>query len=359
MAHDKNIYGRISPYSGPQAVLDGKCYKFFVRFDDNKNSFDKRYIEYLDSIKNNADYARDDICNSFAKTFDLPVKTIDDSAIFSDLWKALKQDDCTYQIYCRDLIEDGYIPKYVSCLVKENGILGNLKECIGSRLCNYMGIETVYNMMQAMVVSDGEAQANGFETRNTHLISVDFIPNGFEFASLEHLQMNVNPEDSLEKNLRIACTMWYYYMSRDLGITLTKRQIDNFERDFCMQYLFRRVLCHEGDYKGKNVGVLYSKDHKTFHLAPSFDMEFLFCDDCPTIEEDIQFIAKRYPAEMLGFASRLKQAMEEDAFSKIIDSMPQFPLFTADMKKIKESLWQNSVQICEICNNIHFYDRQL
>lgn len=340
MPHDKNVFGRINPYSSPFEELDGKCYKYFVRFNDNKSDFDKSYMEAIDR---NVRQVRGD---------DVPIKTIEDSCVFRELWTSLNQEHCNYEVYCRELIEGGYIPKYVSCLVKENNVFGNLKECIGSRLANYMGINTVFNMMQGIIVSSGEASANGFELNDINLISVDFIPDEYNFASLEHLNMDIQPNDSLERNLKVAGSMWFFFMAKKLNIKLDRKQIDDFERDFSMQYLFRRCLCNEGDYKAKNIGVLYSKDGKCFHLAPSFDMEFLFCDHCPTTEEDLTFINKKYPAELLGFIKMLERAFEEDAFNKIIDRMPKYLLFKEEMEKIKVMLNANARRICDYYNNI-------
>ena len=346
MLHDKDIFSRVQPYKSDETVLDGKCYKYFIRMNDNKNKYHKAFMS---AIENNIAQRQNCEC---------PKKTVEDSAIFGELWQNKINGNSSYVTYCDELFDQStsgyYIPHFVSCLVKNNAVMSNYKECLGSRLSNLMGVPTVFNTMQAMVVSDGEARSLGFETNNLNLISVDFIPNGYEFESFEHLDLGINPDNSLESNLKIASSMWYYFISRSLGVKLDRKQVETFERDFCLQYLFRRGLCHEGDFRARNVGVLYSTELQKFYLAPNFDMEYLFVEKCTTLQQDMMYISKNFPGLVEGFVNRLRYVKENDLIKKTIDKLPRVSTyaFAGEVGIIQTILNNNIDEICNVYDNM-------
>lgn len=357
MVHEKDIFHRISPYYGKQDELDGRLYKYFVRFEDNKQAYNQKLLDYLMASKKNADNIYNMDSDNSVKDDEMmvfPIKTIDDSVNFKELWKAYEDPNCSYDIYCRDLVDihhnggEIYYPSNVSCLVKYSSILSNLRECIGSRLSNMMGISTVFNIMQSMIISDGQAKSFGFESDGSKLISVDFIPYDWNFISLEHLDLQMDYLDSLETILKNISGIWFYYLSIKLGVELDRYQVERFERDFSMQYLFRRGLCGEGDYKAKNVGALYNTNLKRFKLAPNLDMEFLFEDDCLSLEQDIKLINKRYPSALRGFVKRLQYLIANNKMDELVDQMPQYLIFKDELKRIKAVLNQNGNKIIEI-----------
>ena len=346
MENDKDIFSRVQVYKSDDTILDGKCYKYFIRMNDNKNKY---HTELMSAIEDNILQKQDT---------PLPKKTIEDSVIFSELWQNKINGNSSYVTYCDELLDgrngEYYIPNYVSCLVKSNDVMANYKECLGSRLSNLMGIPTVFNTMQAMVISDGEARSLGFETDNLKLISVDFIPSGYEFESFEHLDLGINPDNSLESNLKIASSMWYYYIGRSLGVKLDRQQVQTFEKDLCLQYLFRRGLCHEGDYRARNVGVLYSSELQKFYLAPNFDMEYLLSGSCPTLKQDMMYINSRFPGLVDSFISRLNVVRDNDLIKGTFAKLPKMSTFAfaAEIGIMEAMLNKNIDEMLDIYSSI-------
>ena len=106
----KKTDGRIEDYAvtDQEDVIGGHHEKTFVRIDDNTSRFDRK----VQSGKSQSE------------------KKFVDSEFFADLYRALSKNGCHYVTYLNDLVatkspKDRYIPKFVSCLRKENGNEGD------------------------------------------------------------------------------------------------------------------------------------------------------------------------------------------------------------------------------------------
>lgn len=228
--------------------------KGFVRLDDNTDERNRRLKTSAISSK----------------------KTAKDSLFFGDLFRSLMKKDNHYITYLNDSFKcpksEMIVPDHVSCLLKNYaGILPErcYFECVGSRLANSLGVDTVYNVAIASTY-DEDYDSTEYDT----LISVDYVPYGYKTENMLDLGLGFD-EDSKLSDIMDTIDATMPDIAKKKKLKITPERISNLKEQFALQYLFRTLICEDYDFQDKNVSILMG-DNGDFRLGPAYDMEFLF-----------------------------------------------------------------------------------
>lgn len=193
---------------------------------------------------------------------------------FNDLIREIKRNpNSSYQTaYTREEIENDQIPQYLSVVIKEPSNINSLEaEVFSSRILNYFGLPVVYNRRIDQPIP------NFFSRR--YLMSVDFIRPYERFYSLGHIVPTAidNGEVGrvLENGLKetMSCVMASIKkILNDKAVPFDKIQIDEIRKELFRMILARYIFLGDIDFRNGNIGLLIDDKHKTFRLAPNFDM---------------------------------------------------------------------------------------
>lgn len=295
---------RIEKYSNAttKESIGGTQKKQFVRINDDK------------AIKQNLNNSR-------------TAKKVEDSVLFRELFESLMTGKSSYKTYLNEMFvgDNGqpfkdvevYVPSYVSVLqkdVEDNKWL--YTEVIGSRLGNLMGIDTVFNTIIHLTNC-------GDSLYRSRLLSVDYVPRGYETISLYEMGIDecgeLTPLVTFLDKLRKA----FPSLAKKHGIKITPARMQEFLDAFSEQYLFKCCMCSDTDFDTNNVDILYNRTTGNFRLAPLFDMEGIFgmvCSDLkPNLEQKylmsstIKYLVENNPKLLKDFMNRAnKMALSSD-----------------------------------------------
>lgn len=257
-------------------------------------------------------------------------KTLDDISCCVDLFRTLRSKNNHYITAFNELSDSRnsqpYIPEKIPVLGKavrnnEDGVYG---EVVGSRLSQLMGYDTVYNFAPTFKSDDVylplKKCANYEETlRRKTVFSVDFLPYGWEHYTFNDIigGRGARNNNSLQQYLNMFKIILPLAFRAKFGFELTDDQISKIQREYVAQYLYRIVLCRDGDYFARNAGIMFNADTKDVRLLPNFDMECCFSDmfssdECrqkedENIQKTIEFCAENYPDILQEFVSRIRK----------------------------------------------------
>ncbi|MGN0961866.1 MAG: hypothetical protein ACI4PF_06700 [Christensenellales bacterium] len=291
----KDLQKRYEYYSNPltKKEIGGSEKKFFVRINDNKVLSDENNEE-LQSSK----------------------KEIVDSVFFRELYESLMSGQSSYQTYLNDLFLDDngkprdkndiYVPKFVSVMIKEiPEDIWLYAEVVGSRLANLLKIPVVYTIAPCGFNKTAK-QKLGLEGQN--LMSVDFVPEGYEVENLEEMGFSDCGGRTQIANFIDTIKLEMPKIAEKYGLKVTPERMDKFLKDFCLQYLFRSCLCGDCDCDVNNYGIFYNSETGDFRLSPVFDMEGCFSEELTSnseqmykVRKSIAYINKLYPDLLKDF----------------------------------------------------------
>jgi hypothetical protein len=262
----------------------------------------------------------------------LPEKTIQDSAIFNELFASLMSCDNHYITSFNNLFSDKkqkpYIPKFVPVLAKiplhKSDTL--CAEVIGSRLSSAVGCDTVFNIAPRYT-----RQKNEFLDIDKHtLFSVDFLPYGWDYSIFNDLTGKFGvmqcPLKMFLKQMDDRMPKQFYEMYK---IQLKPAQIEKIKREFVKQYLFRVCLCNDRDFGTHNSGVMFNEKAKEIRLLPNFDMEYMFYEPAGKFEERrikdaFDFCNQEYKDILDEFVTRVK-GVNKGRLKKIVNDSMEIP----------------------------------
>ena len=344
---------------------------------------DKTFVRIDDDILN---YKR--ICESAEQLNRSPrPKTITDSRYFAGLFKSLQSGDCHYATIYNELVNppdksEGYLPKFVSCLVKEfsneartqiqfdQTYIGFILEpiyceVVGSRLANALGIKTVYNIP----ISQYEASIFGDYPKYDTVLSVDFEREGdftrlftdfFKNISMTEVLMHEEALTLLDRTLmRIGA--WK-------DIPNWREVVDETKRELVMQCLFKWLLCGDLDSDAKNYGIIIytNTNPETGEMEKTLGMGAMPCLDYELIMAYVnnpyadkqaravfENLSKNMPDVLDEFMSRVVNLRNSGELENILKNsmvVPpivyenKIPMMHKCIEKLEE-LWKESVII--------------
>jgi len=339
----KDLSKRIERYAPngetDRSFLGGHTKKDFVRIDDDKEKFSKEQLAFENKL----------------------TKSIKDSDFFVELFKDLSKGNSHYCTYMNSLIvglpkEEIYIPKYVSCLLKDLFDIEQsyISECVGCRLANELGVNTVFNIAHERPLEAWQSkdEFNGYD----YLISVDYIPSGYTNRTLQSLDV-LFTEDSTLGDIMQKIDLFFKKYARSYELNVTEENLMQFKKDFARQYLFRQFVCEDDDFTAKNVGMLIS-ENGDFTLAPCFDMEFLFYGKKAVryyeafAKNTIVYLKSNMPDVLMDFVNACVKAQKSGRIEKIFRKT----LPNAERREIERMLKQTTdniikfKQLCDIPN---------
>lgn len=325
---------RIEKYSNALSHGDIGGYhhlpKEFVRIDDNTNTRNKR------------------IHNSY-----VPIKkTAKDSLFFRDLFRSLMSNENHYITYLNDSFKckksEIVIPDHVSCLLKSYMDIGGERcyfECVGSRLANALGIDTVYNIAIAST-HDEYDNTPQYDT----LISVDYVPYGYRTESMVDLGIDFN-EDTYLVQIMQELDDKLPQIAQKEKLNLTLEKANRLKEQFALQFLFRTLICEDYDFVSKNVSILMGEDGD-FRLGPAYDMELL-CDGAKSqgyyndmAEASLTYMMNNMPKTLEKFMRRLEEKYNSHELESII--MNTLDISTGIKNYVKKSVMRNCCRLKDI-----------
>lgn len=281
------------------------------------------------------------------------------SELFGGLVSELQNNKNTsYITHVNELIKDGYIPEYLSVLIKDGGVLeGNIREVVSSRILNYFGVPTTYETL---------ARGSGNQAVNHYVLSADFIGSPIdEFYTLDELGIMVynTPLENIVTDMNKLLNT--FYRSRRLFNfgAIDRSQFDvqkeQVIEDFLYGYIVRRYVLDNRDLHGDNIGVIIRKDDLSISLAPNYDFEqtlehIAIIDDTSTID-NIKFVRFMYPHIFAKFLNKLKDFRETKStsgkplYEEIIDNAVSNDYMS---QSIKEACEYNIQKALDVCNYI-------
>ena len=294
-----DIESRIYEYDNASEIsdiYDGHLKKRAVRIDDNTDALNRRQAKTEETIK----------------------KTTKDSLIFGGLFRSLMGKDNHYFTYLNSSFEGAkksemVIPKFVSCFVKQaqGNAKGCYSECVGSRLANLLGVNTVYNMtLQSTEPDEFDDEYPDYDT----IISVDYVPFGYTPETFEDLGIRFDEDTSLEKIFSLIDTR-FKHIANEYGLEKSIDKLAQLKRDFAFQFLFRALVCEDYDFCSQNTAMLLG-DSGDFKLAPCFDMELVFSGEKSAMyykafaTETIEYMSEVMPEVLAEFMSRYGSAVK-------------------------------------------------
>ena len=207
--------------------------------------------------------------------------------------------DCGYKTYVNNVIKEGFIPKHISCMVKQvryfnlygtNQQIKNenfsdevyaYKETLASQILNYYGCPTVYNLLLKTKDFRGEDEYK--------VISADFMQEGQTFLTFAEYDCSLSTLKESIKNIKEKILKKIK--------TIDESEKKKFIEDFVLSYLVRIYILMDFDFSNSNIGVLIDTDNRK--LSPiNFDFEQSFYEADPSISEIVEileYVKTTYP----------------------------------------------------------------
>ena len=342
--------------------------KQYIEDDFDKNLNGEKYLVGYVSGHTKKDFVRiNDCADAFKKDIEdkfIWKKTIKDSKYLGELFESMRQDNCSYVTYFDDLIkgkseDDVYYPNYVSCLAKVYAAYDPICACevIGSRLANAMGIRTVYNFVSPKKNTFLIAGVFDYPI-DSYMFSVDYMKPDYQIVSFESLGIEFNSRDIIADNLdKLHISLRNF--ARNNGRLISIDDIENIKRNFCIEYLFKRILCGDADFYGRNVDIMFNTKTGKFELAPSHDYEYIFDEEeeYPTIgsiRDSFIQIDREFPGLVDEFYKKVMTLNENGVFSKVFD---QKYFYEPEYRLDYYSRFQNNISYFKMAYELAYLDK--
>lgn len=211
------------------------------------------------------------------------------------------------------------IPEHVSCLIKNFSDIGADRcffECVGSRLANLLGVDTVYNIALC-TEKDEELDYTEYNL----LLSVDYVPYGYRTETLQELGIQFNedtPLSTIMKNIDANLPK----IAKQENIQLTNKMIDDIKTSMAKQFLYRALVCEDYDFEAKNFSLLIGESD--MRMGPTYDMELLF-DGAKSqayyeamANNAFEYMSQNMPSALDEFMSRLQEKHKNGDISHVV-----------------------------------------
>lgn len=291
------IEGKDYIYQSNLVTFGGSLRKDYVCLNDDTFSFQYRERFYNPDLK----------------------KTPKDSQFFEYLFERLKTGESSFRTYLGDLPvgENGHIPSNVNCFIKGirglRGDYGILGEVASPRIADLLGVDTIYNT--ALAFDDEydcyDRDDDFYYLNYESILSVDATPPGYTFQDMDTLGIIFSwTDESLKSILNRIEYCLKHIVADKYKLVMDAPLVKQFMNDFVKQYLFKIVLCSDGDFWEPNVGVLIGQDGD-FKLAPMFDFEHMF-DSRITPDEYYKIVKTTFDfCQNNGYADVLQDFMQK------------------------------------------------
>lgn len=249
--------------------------------------------------------------------------------------------NCSFKTMYNDLIQkDGYTPKFFSAIVKDchGQYSGITSEIFGSKMANLLGIPTNYAF--GIKYNDGQKHAypNGKVLDYFAVASIDYLSQGQEiemFCDIDKFKEIFNNHDLNTKQANKEIKQLGFHRAKDetsledwmkyINSSLENRYPDGvdqesykqFVNDFVQSYLFRVVLCEDGDFACYNCGILTEENSNKFSMIPNTDMEGLLNNRKYEIIVDTMKSKKKFVRNAVESCRRLYPEILDEFISKL------------------------------------------
>ncbi len=259
--------------------------------------------------------------------------------------------DCSYQTCFGDKLKDvSNCPKYIPVMLKS---FGNAKkyvynEILASRICNEMGVPTVYNTSY----TDGDKE---------YLLSVDFLPHGERILDMEDLVYEVKDYEYFNIEQLLSCThnvsddlfdiFEVLHMNKSRGRNSAwKYDKTKYYEDFIMHYLVRTYIIKDMDFFPKNCCNIVDKDNN-MRFGPMYDCEIAFSLDVRGGQNiaSIAYIKKHYPEIFAKFCQRYNALMDRKTLNKLFADIDNKE-YVKTSKKYLQDCYNNFDNVCIYAN---------
>ena len=170
--------------------------------------------------------------------------------------------NCSYITYINKVVKEGIVPEKLAVMDKESDVLSVSKEAIATRILNYFGVPTSFNLPAKL-------------KDEYHSLSVDFISENEEFIELYTLLPPTEGEYFIEKTYRIIEIVEYYLkkLYKDEQPEKFKDNLEKFKRDLVVSFFVRQFVLGDVDCNMVNTGLLINTETWDFKLI-NFDLEW-------------------------------------------------------------------------------------
>ena len=237
-----------------------------------------------------------------------------DSSIFSELIDDLQHfPGCGYVTTENGAIRNGFIPKRLSCLVKNQNPGQKSKmndpeyagrEALASRVLNLYGCATPFNLLIKDLSIDDD-----YPYRT---LSVDMVSEYFEpFA-----RFKCEFQGGLKKNVTQIKKQLTQYKNI-IGEDAVNDDLERICHDYSYSYLVRKLLLHDGDFDEVNAGILIENGKLKY---TNFDYECSFFDYfvSPSYKATLEYVRTDFPDAYARF--RFITELTHKALSEMIDN---------------------------------------
>lgn len=296
-------------------------------------------------------------------------KTLRDSLFFRELFKSLMSKESYYKTYLNELFNvkkksEIHIPDNISCFVKNIEESKDLcyipdvnetcyYECVGSRLANLMGVDTVFNI--AVKSMDNIWFYDRIPNFST-IVSVDYVPFGYKEVSLSELDIDFDENTCLDVILERIEKKWNDF-SKQYNLENSPEKFRQIKEKFALQYLFRNLMCEDYDFAARNASILVG-DNGDFRLAPCYDMEQFFWGKRESdyyrrhAKENIKYLLDNMPHVLKSFMSRYCEVLHNGQLENVVKNSLKVDQIISD--RTFEHVCQNFIFLQNIMSEMMF-----
>lgn len=185
------------------------------------------------------------------------------SSKFDDMIKEIQHnEECSYITCVNNILKSGLCPKRISVMDKESDEQSVKNEAIATKLLNYFGVPTSYNLPAK-------------NKDKFHTISVDFNSENEEFVELYSLLPATEKEYFIEKTYRIVEVVEYYLkkMFNNENVVNFEKNLDKFRKNLVTSFFIRQFILGDIDCNMTNAGLLVNTETWNFKFV-NFDLEW-------------------------------------------------------------------------------------
>lgn len=255
--------------------------------------------------------------------------------------------DCTYQTCYGDALKDSSkCPKYIPVMLKYFGKAKEYvnNEILSSRICNAMGVPTVYNTNY----TDGDQE---------YLLSVDFLPHDERIVDIEELVYEIKDDTYFNMNYllndenNISNDLFDIYevlhmnkcRSRDNSWKYDKNK---YYADFVMHYLVRTYILKDMDSFPKNCCNIIDANNN-MRFGPMYDCEIAFAKNVDGSDSivSVAYIKKHYPQVFEKFCQKYNALMNRSTLRKLFADIDNKEYVKAKRKYLIDC-YDNFAEVC-------------
>lgn len=232
--------------------------------------------------------------------------------LFPELIDSIQNDEeCSYLTNFNDVImNDSYVPKYMSVLIKDNSKEIGFREMVASNVMNYFGISTTFEKLV-------EKEDGSYGT-----LSVDFVPSGKEFFTLGELGINTDLSLELDDRTIRKKLMDQYrskvnsdYFAQVISKEEFESQLNKLIEEYMYAFLVRTYILGDQDFHEDNCGVIMDTERFNIDNFVQFDYEATLSNSRTfggIDTDDFMYVARRYPLVLRRLLHRVEELLEKD-----------------------------------------------